>query len=73
MTLFEELKRRGLIAQMTNEEKIRELLDNEKGVPFYRNKSIEETFKLVTVDFTPFVFWFIWILRVRIGRIVREY
>lgn len=35
MTLFEELKRRGLIAQMTNEEKIRELLDNEKGVPFY--------------------------------------
>lgn len=35
MTLFEELKRRGLIAQMTNEEKIRGLLDNEKGVPFY--------------------------------------
>ncbi|HNX64217.1 MAG TPA: tyrosine--tRNA ligase [Oscillospiraceae bacterium] len=35
MTIFEELKRRGLIAQMTNEEKIRELLDNEKGVPFY--------------------------------------
>lgn len=35
MTLFEELKRRGLIAQMTNEEKLRELLDNEKGVPFY--------------------------------------
>lgn len=35
MTLFEELKRRGLIAQMTNEEKIRDLLDNHKGVPFY--------------------------------------
>lgn len=35
MTLFEELKRRGLIAQMTNEEKIRDLLDNHKEVPFY--------------------------------------
>ena len=35
MTLFEELKRRGLIAQMTNEEQIRDLLDNHKGVPFY--------------------------------------
>lgn len=35
MTLFEELKRRGLIAQMTNEEKIRDLLDNHKKVPFY--------------------------------------
>ena len=35
MTIFEELKRRGLIAQMTNEEKIRELLDTTKGVKFY--------------------------------------
>ena len=34
MTVFEELKRRGLIAQMTNEEKIKEKLDNEK-VTFY--------------------------------------
>ncbi|MEG0456727.1 MAG: tyrosine--tRNA ligase, partial [Oscillospiraceae bacterium] len=34
MTLFEELKARGLIAQMTSEEKIKELLDNEK-VNFY--------------------------------------
>jgi tyrosyl-tRNA synthetase len=35
MTIFEELKRRGLIAQMTNEEKIKELLDTQKGVKFY--------------------------------------
>lgn len=35
MTIFEELKRRGLIAQMTNEEKIKELLDTKKGVKFY--------------------------------------
>ncbi len=35
MTLFEELKRRGLIAQMTNEEKIKDLLDNQTGVKFY--------------------------------------
>ena len=34
MTVFEELKRRGLIAQMTNEEKIRDMLENEK-VTFY--------------------------------------
>lgn len=34
MTVFEELKERGLIAQMTNEEKIKELLENEK-VKFY--------------------------------------
>lgn len=34
MTVFEELKRRGLIAQMTHEDKIKELLDNEK-VTFY--------------------------------------
>lgn len=30
MTVFEELKRRGLIAQMTNEEKIKNMLDNDK-------------------------------------------
>ena len=34
MTIFEELKRRGLIAQMTNEEKIKYYLDHEK-VTFY--------------------------------------
>ena len=34
MTVFEELKRRGLIAQMTHENEIEELL-NGKGVPFY--------------------------------------
>ena len=34
MTVFEELKRRGLIAQMTHEKEIEELL-NGKGIPFY--------------------------------------
>lgn len=34
MTVFEELKERGLIAQTTNEEKIKHLLENEK-VSFY--------------------------------------
>lgn len=34
MTLFEELKRRGLIAQCTHEDKIEEMLNNEK-VTFY--------------------------------------
>ena len=34
MKVFEELQRRGLIAQMTHEEKIREMLDNEQ-VTFY--------------------------------------
>ncbi len=34
MTVYEELKRRGLIAQCTNEEKVKELLENEK-VTFY--------------------------------------
>lgn len=34
MTLFQELKRRGLIAQCTHEDKIEELLNNEK-VTFY--------------------------------------
>lgn len=34
MTVFEELKRRGLIAQMTHEDKIEELLKG-KGVSFY--------------------------------------
>ena len=30
VTVFEELKRRGLVAQMTNEEKIKQILENEK-------------------------------------------
>lgn len=34
MTVFEELKRRGLIAQMTHEEKIKDMLENEKAT-FY--------------------------------------
>jgi len=34
MTLFEELRARGLIAQMTHEEEIRDLLDNRK-ITFY--------------------------------------
>ncbi|MEF9852474.1 MAG: tyrosine--tRNA ligase [Hydrogenoanaerobacterium sp.] len=34
MTVFEELKRRGLIAQMTHEDKIKDMLDNEK-ITFY--------------------------------------
>lgn len=34
MTVFEELKQRGLIAQSTNEEKLKELFENEK-VSFY--------------------------------------
>jgi tyrosyl-tRNA synthetase len=34
MTVFEELKRRGLIAQTTNEEKIKDLFDNQ-NVTFY--------------------------------------
>lgn len=34
MTLFEKFKRRGLIAQCTDEEKVKELLENEK-VTFY--------------------------------------
>ena len=34
MTVFQELKRRGLIAQLTHEPEIEELL-NTKGVPFY--------------------------------------
>ena len=34
MTIFEELKRRGLIAQLTHEEKIKELLENNQ-ITFY--------------------------------------
>ena len=34
MTVFEELKARGLLAQLTDEEEIRELVDNGKAV-FY--------------------------------------
>lgn len=35
MTLFQELKERGLIAQMTNEEKIEELLSGDEKIKFY--------------------------------------
>lgn len=35
MGVFSELKERGIIAQLTNEEKIQDLLDNHKGVKFY--------------------------------------
>ena len=34
MTIFDELKARGLLAQLTDEEEIRELVDNGKAV-FY--------------------------------------
>lgn len=35
MTLFEELKARGLLAQTTNEEEVRKLIDGDKPVTFY--------------------------------------
>lgn len=35
MTLFEELKARGLLAQSTNEEEVRKLIDGDKPVTFY--------------------------------------
>ena len=35
MTVFEELKRRGLIAQSTNEEKIKERLESKEQISFY--------------------------------------
>lgn len=35
MTLFEELKERGLVAQTIDEEKVRELIDGDKPVTFY--------------------------------------
>lgn len=35
MTLFEELKERGLLAQSTNEEEVRRLIDGDKPVTFY--------------------------------------
>ena len=34
MTLFEELKRRGLLAQLTDEDEIKELINNGKAT-FY--------------------------------------
>ena len=34
MTFFEELKRRGLVAQTTHEDKIQDLIDNQK-IAFY--------------------------------------
>ena len=35
MTLFEELRARGLLAQSTNEEEVRRLIDGDKPVTFY--------------------------------------
>lgn len=35
MGVFSELKERGIIAQLTNEEKIQDLLENHRGVKFY--------------------------------------
>lgn len=35
MTLFEELKERGLVAQTIDEEKVRELIDGDKPITFY--------------------------------------
>ena len=35
MGVFSELKERGIIAQLTNEEKIQDLLENHKGAKFY--------------------------------------
>ncbi len=35
MTLFDELKERGLLAQTTDEEKVRELINGDKPVTFY--------------------------------------
>lgn len=35
MGVFSELKERGIIAQLTNEEKIQDLLENHKGIKFY--------------------------------------
>ncbi|MGN1481620.1 tyrosine--tRNA ligase [Porcipelethomonas sp.] len=35
MTLFEELKRRGLIAQMTHEKEIEQLFNSGESIPFY--------------------------------------
>lgn len=35
MGIFDELKERGIVAQVTNEEKVRELLNGGKGVKFY--------------------------------------
>ena len=35
MKLYDELVARGLIAQVTNEEEIREMIDNGNGVAIY--------------------------------------
>ena len=39
MSVFDELKARGMIAQMTNEEKIRDLMENQKSQVLYRLRS----------------------------------
>ena len=33
-----------------------------KGVSFYVDKDLEQAYEYATVDFTPFVFWFLWII-----------
>ena len=38
--VFDELQARGMIAQMTNEEKIRELLGGSDPVTFYHGEKI---------------------------------
>ena len=48
MNVFEELQARGMIAQMTNEEKIKDLLVNDK-IKFYigaKSNSLENAKKL---------------------------
>lgn len=36
MTVYEELQRRGLIAQVTDEEVVKELIDNGKAILLHR-------------------------------------
>ena len=45
MTIFDELKARGLIAQVTNEEEIREMVNNGK-----KSKSLSTTVKLPSIS-----------------------
>ena len=48
MTVFEELKARGLLAQLTDEEEIKELINNGKAT-FYIGLTPQQTaFMLVT-------------------------
>ena len=58
MTIFDELKARGLIAQMTNEEEIKELINSlhngrEKMVLYYhflRGESVESSARLIGIS-----------------------